>query len=56
MTGSATKKEGKIHTRFEKMSERLEMPRDLSQKKKSFLEEIGTDLKILGRRAREGRL
>jgi len=57
MTGSATKKEGKIHTRFEKMSERLEMPRDLSQKKEeSFLEEIGTDPKILGRRAREGRL
>ena len=39
-----------MHTRFEKMSERLEMLRDLSQKKKeeSFLEEIGTDPKISG--------
>jgi len=51
------KEERKLHTRFEKRSERLEILRDLSQKKEeSFLEEIGTDPKILGRRAREGRL
>ena len=33
-TGRGTKKERKLHTRFEKRSERLEMLRDLSQKKK----------------------
>ena len=57
-TDRGTKKERKLHTRFEKRSEIFEMLRDLSQKKKeeSVLEEVGTDPKSSGRRAREGRL
>ena len=34
ITGRGTKKERKLHTRFEKRSERLEMLRDLAQKKR----------------------
>ena len=56
-TGRGTKKERKLHTRFEKRSERFEMHRDLSQKKEeSVFEEVGTEPKSSGRRAREGRL